>query len=676
MSISASAPSAPSQSSPSLAAEDQARLEAATHLHGTGDLAGAEPLYRALLSAPGAKVGTLRFVLGLLREEMGDPAGALAEYDLAAAAGCAAAPLAPRRAELLRRAGRWVEALAAYDLAISQSPAQAELHHARGVTLAALGRTAEALGAYDAAIVLDRGNPKAHGNRGVALEALGQTGLAIEAYVAALRLDPLYRHAHHNLGSALLAMKEDSAAAESLERALNLDDRAPETWNLLGMARCGQDRHADALTCFDRALALRPAYAEAHNNRSIALRWERRFDEALASADRALALEPVMAEALNSRAVVLLRLSRPEEALLDLNAALALRPRSASAHLNRGSALEAMGDVEAAMADFEQAIRLEPDIPDGDFNLGLAYLRLGDYRQGFPRYERRWGRRTGPFLPYPEARLWRGQPVAGRTILVTAEQGFGDVIQFSRFATDVAALGARTILQVQPQLKRLMQGLAGPYMVIGADESAPAFDLFCPVMSLPTALNLELSGVRRSRYLSAAPDDVDVWRKTLDETLGEGGRLRVGLTWAGNPGHENDHNRSMSLAALAPLFDRGFDLVSLQKEHALGETGPMEAAGISAFDARLHDFSDTAALIAACDAVVTVDTAVAHLAAAMGKPAFILLPKVSDWRWMNRRLDTPWYPSARLCRQSQAGDWSGPVATALDGLEGLALQAR
>jgi len=651
----------------SLSVEDRARLERATELHGAGDLDGAEALYAALLTAPGAPVERLQFVLGMLAEARGDKAKALAHYDLSAEAGFVSTELAPRRAELLRRAGRTPEALAAYDLCLSLGLDRPDLHHARGVVLAALGRHADALAAYDAAAVGDPENPKVQGNRGVALEALGRSDEAVAAYRAALVLDPGYRHAHHNLGSVLLKQEKFEPAAQSLERALRIDPTQPETWNLLGVARCSQDRHAEALVCVDHAIELRPAYAEAHNNRSIALRWLRRFDEAIESASRAHALDPTMAAALNSRAVALMRLNRHEEALFDLNAALALKPRFASAILNRGSALEVLGEVDAAMADFREALRLEPEIPDGEFNLGLAYLRLGDYREGFSRYERRWDRKAGPYLPHPRSQLWQGQDLHGKKLLITAEQGFGDMIQFCRFAADVAAQGARVVLQVQPPLKRLMQRLAGPERVIGLDDPTPPFDLYCPAMNLPRALNLDLAGVRRGRYLFASDDDIAVWR----DALGEDGRLRVGLAWTGNPGHENDHNRSATLDAFAPLFDRGFDLVSLQKQHEPDEHRALEAAGVRAFDSRLHDFSDTAGLIGACDAVVAVDTSVAHLAAALGKPTFILLPKVSDWRWMNTRVETPWYPTARLCRQTAARDWSRPLAEAIDGLEGL-----
>ncbi len=657
---------------PQFSAEDRLRLEAATQRHATGDLAGAEALYRDLLTAPGAQVERLHFVLGLVSEQRGDKAQALDHFDRAAEAGFASPVLASKRAELLRRAGRLGEALSAYDLAIALGQNDADVHHARGVVLAALGRPLDALAAYDAALVVQRDNPKAHGNRGVALEALGRTEEAVLAYTTALGFDPAYRHAHHNLGSALLKQQAPEAALVSLERALRLDAGTPETWNLYGMALCSLSRYEEALPSFDRAIQLRPAYAEAHNNRSIALRWIRRFEEAVQSAAKAFALDPTLAEALNSRGSALLRLSRLDDALLDFNAALAMQPRMAGAILNRGTTLEALGEVEAALDDFREALRLEPHIPDGEFNLGLACLRIGDYREGFKLYERRWDKRTGPFLEHARDRLWKGEPVDGRTVLVTGEQGFGDVIQFCRFVDEVAARGARVVLQVQPPLKRLMRGLAGPAEVIGLDEPAPHFDVFCPVMSLPHVLGLDVDGVGRGRYLFAAAGDEADWQESLGKVQG----LRVGVAWNGNPGHENDHNRSASLQALAPLSDRGFDLVSLHKQHDWKEAGRMEAAGIRTFDAQLHDFSDTAGLIAACDAVVSVDTAVAHLAAAMGKPTFILLPKVSDWRWMNRRTDSPWYGSARLFRQTVARDWSGPVAQAVEGLTQLRPERR
>ncbi len=664
--------SAHTQAAPEvLSMGDRSRLEDATRLHGEGRLAEAEALYVKLLHAPGAQVAVLCFVLGLVRSQQGVGDGAVAWYDKALAQGHASADLFANRAELLGQAGLRVEALAGYEQAIALRPGVAAMHQNRAMLLAELGRGEDTVAAYDKALAIDPANPRTHGNRGVALEKLGRNEDAVDAYVAALKLDPAYRHAHHNLGSVLLKLEQFEFAAESLERANRLDPTAPETWNLYGMALIETERYREGLSAFDRAVALRPAYAEAHNNRSVALRRCGQFPEAVEAAELAFALDSTLVEALSSRGLALCRLNRFEEAVFDFNAAGAARPPSAKFLLNRGVAREGLGDMAGAIEDFRAAQALDPVMPDPKINGALAHLRMGNYAEGWPLYEHRWEGRFGPPLPYAHDKLWLGeQDVAGKTVLLWGEQGFGDGLQFARFATDVAALGARVVLQVKAPLERLMTRLLGPEQVITTEDAPPEFDLFTPLMSLPMALRLPgPAAVRRGVYLSADPEDAIAWRARL----GERRALRVGLAWAGNPGHENDHNRSATLDDLAPLTQVGLELISLQKLHTDADLDWLDAAGVPTFGDYLHDFADTAALIEACDAVVAVDTSVAHLAAAMGKPVFMLIPRLADWRWGDHGSDTPWYPRASLLRQQAHGDWSGPVAATV---EALALMAK
>ena len=600
-------------------------LARATTAHGEGRLEDAEHLYGALLDAPQAQVGVLHYVLGMLHVQRGDKGAALDAYDKARWAGFAAPDLCLARADLLRQ----------------------------------LDRPIEALEAYDRAIALGLASPALHNKRGVVLERLDETHAAIAAYDDALALDPHHAYAHHNRGSALLKLEAYADAVAAFDAALSINTEIAESWNLMGMAFEGLSRHPEALLCFDQAIILRPSYAEAFNNRSIALRWLKRFDDAVMSADKALALDPALYPALNSRGSAFARLNQFDAAIADYEAALAMRPEYASAILNRGAAREALGDPAGALADFAAAKRLEPGLPDADFNMALVHLRDGDYARGFALYETRWNKVAGPHLPYPRETLWTGeQPIAGKTLLLHAEQGFGDVIQFCRFATDVAARGARVILTVQTPLLRLATSLVGPAEVISVDAPAPLFDLHIPLMSLPLALGLSSDAVSRGAYFSAPTDLCDQWADRLARLKGP----RIGLAWSGNPKHENDHNRSMSLTALAPLFGLKASLISLQKAFHEDDLLMLDTgAPIHRFDAALDDFCETAALISQCDAVVAVDTAIAHLAGALGKPLRLLLPRHADWRWMSGRPDTPWYPSARLFRQAAFGDWSGPV---------------
>ena len=359
---------------------------------------------------------------------------------------------------------------------------------------------------------------------------------------------------------------------------------------------------------------------------------------------------------MNSKGSALVKLSRFAEARDAYRLAVAGKPDDAAIQLNLGLALEALGDLGGAQAAFAIAEKLAPHLPDARFASGLTHIRAGNVREGFRLYETRWTQKGGPRHHHPQETLWLGErPLGERTLLVHAEQGFGDVIQFCRFAP-LAAPPDRLILQVQPPLKRLLSSLegAGPH-VLTVGETPPPFDVHIPIMSLPLALNLGLEELAsRSPYLHASPVSVEAWRRKLPPAMGP----RVGLVWSGNPGHDNDHNRSMSLETLLPLLGLKAQFISLQKVYRPEDLQRLEAIPqILRYDQELGDFADTAALVACCDLVIAVDTAVAHLAGALGKPLWLMLPRFSDWRWMNDREDSPWYPTATLVRQYDFGAW-------------------
>jgi len=645
-------------------------LHEAVGSHSAGRLDEAEYRYRALLNHPQAQTGTLHFVLGLLLVDGGRIDEALAAYDLAAAHGYGAAELYDRRADLLRLTGRLDEALIDYDRAMALGLNRAQTAHNRAMTLAALGRLEEALAGYDHALTHEPDSAQICNNRGVALEGLGQLEGALISYNLALSKDQAYSHAHHNRGSVLLKLERHEEAAASFNRALAGAPERPESWNLLGMALGALLRHHDALLAFEKAVALRPTYVEAINNRSVALRWVGRFEDAVDSANLALKLDPNLTSAWVSRGAALARLNRFGDAIHDYDVALTLTPASASAFLSRGLAREALGDVTGAIEDFKTSGDLLPGNHDADVCMGLAYIRRGDFDPGFRLYQSRWLKWAGPFKPHPQSELWTGeQSVEGRTVLLHAEQGFGDVIQFCRFAEAVADLGARVLLQVQPALTRLMATLAGPVGILSLDDPAPPSDLHIPLMNLPVALGLSLAAIEgRPPYLSAQAPQIQAWGDRLEKQ----DRPLVGLVWNGNPAHENDHNRSISFKALSPLFETEASFASLQKVHRSEDIPLIDAQpALRRFDDVFSDFAEVAGLVHHCDAVITVDTAVAHLAGAMGKPTFILLPHFSDWRWMDGRSDSPWYPSARLFRQKAFGDWSDAISEAVSALPAL-----
>jgi Flp pilus assembly protein TadD len=478
-------------------------------------------------------------------------------------------------------------------------------------------------------------------------------------------------------------------------------------------------RPVEALASQDRAIALRPAYAEAHGNRGNALTDLRRQEAALASYDQAVALKPDYAEAISNRVVPLRELQRPQEALAAADQAIAIRPDYAEAHNNRGgalydlrrldAALESYGRavalapgyaeafdnqgavlyelrrLEEAMASYDQAIALRPDYAYAHHNQAMCRLLLGDFAAGWAQYEWRWQtEQLRSRWADTGAARWLGEAsLDGRKILIRAEQGLGDTLQFCRYVPEVAALGAEVLVEVQPGLERLLGRLDGAVRVVARGAVPPAHDLHVPMLSLPLALGLG-PDVRRDGYLAADPQSVEAWARRL----GRAGGLRVGLCWAGGFRPDQlvagsiDKRRSLSLEAFAPLAEvdgveffnlqMGPPAVQLEQLQARGWAGP-EIADLTS---DLRDFADTAALVANLDLVITCDTAVAHLAGGLGKPVWILNRFDACWRWLTDRDDSPWYSGARLFRQPTAGDWTSVVEQVRRALEAEAQSTR
>ena len=392
-----------------------------------------------------------------------------------------------------------------------------------------------------------------------------------------------------------------------------------------------------------------------------------RAEEAIALFRRAVEREPANAEALLYLAGALSSTGRPAEAVASYDRTLALMANHAAAWSSRGVALQALNRHADAIASFDRAIALEPDFADAHFNKSLALLAIGDYPRGQLEYEWRWKRSGAAHLRQNLGRpLWRGEDPQRRTILLHAEQGLGDTIQFARYAPLLARAGANVILETHPELKPLLARLDGVRSVIARGEARPAHDFHCPLGGLPMALKTELSSVPAEiPYVSADAERVERWRPRLEALGGP----RVALVWAGNAAHANDRNRSVPLALLRALW--GADtarFVSLQRDLRAGDAEMLAAAPVLHLGPELADFDDTAAVVAGCDLVITVDTSVAHLAGAMGRPVWVLLPFSCDWRWTAASDRSPWYPAARLYRQPQPGDWESVVARVVSDL--------
>ena len=479
----------------------------------------------------------------------------------------------------------------------------------------------------------------------------------------------------HLLGFIRLQRGRHIEAIGFLTKAVKADVRSVDAMSNLGLALHGAGRFEEAIPHYRNALALAPRHPEILYNLGNAYLALDRIADALASYDEALANNPSHVGAHVNRGNTLLRFNRPADALASYDQALALMPAHPQILTNRGHALRRLDRPHEAVADFEAALKNSPDFPEAHFEMALARLTLGDFKAGWKAYEWRW--KTGAFANKRRSfrqPLWLGDvPLTARTILLHAEQGFGDTIQFIRYARLLADRGARVICEVQPELVPLLSQLDGQFesvTIIAKGERLPAFDLHCPLLSLPLAFGTELSTIPAEiPYLAAPAARLAHWRDRLPAA-----NQRAGFVWSGSLAHKNDANRSIPLARLAPLFEsQPFACFSLQREMRDADRDVLRRLpNLTDLGPELADFSDTAAVISCLDVVVSVDTSVAHLAGAMGKPVVILLPHAADFRWLRGRADTPWYRSAKLVRQKAFGDWDSVIAGLADQLREIA----
>ena len=487
------------------------------------------------------------------------------------------------------------------------------------------GRVEESLPLYQQAMAAAPSLPQIPYNHSIALEVLGRVSDAEAALRQALALDPDHRSSLINLGALLLR----------------------------------NGRAAEALTWFEKASALGPDDPQVFYNLASTLQVLGRNDEALVAYNRTLSLRPDMPLTLNNMGACLRQLGRHDEAVETLNRAAKANPDLPEVHNNLGLVLKDLGQIAESIACHRKAVSLNPDHADAHWNLGLALLLSGDFEAGWQEYEWRWQSRKTTTTPraWPMP-LWKGEPLAGRCLIVHCEQGFGDSMQFVRYLPLLTERGARVILEAPTPLLRLFHKLDGAAQVITPDEPTPKADFHVPLLSLPLRFATRLNSIPAPvPYLHAAPDAIAAWKQRLAGLSG----LRIGLVWAGDPRHTDDYKRSMPLDVLAPLIKMpGTAWVSLQKGAAVSQ---IAASGLPLDDlgSELTDFADTAALLKALDLVISVDTSVVHAAGAMGITVWVLLPFVPEFRWMIGRDDSPWYPSARLFRQPRIGAWDKVV---------------
>jgi tetratricopeptide (TPR) repeat protein len=564
----------------------------------------------------------------------------------------------------LHRQGRLVEAERVYQDVLRQTPDDFDALHFLGVIALQTGRLDAGIELIAQSIALNPTNAAAHNNLGNGLLALNRHAEAVASYDKAIAQRTGFAETYYSRGNALMALHQPQAAVASYDAAIARKPDHANAYHRRGAALHELSRPEAAVESFDKAIALQPDHADAYYHRGNAFRALHRHAEALVSFDRAIALQPDYADAYCNRGNALRDLSRPEEAIASYDRAAELRPDFAAAYSNRGLALQELNRHEAAIESYDKAIALQPDFAGAWWNQSLCRLAMGDFQRGWEMHEWRWKAWLAdqqPELPGPP---WLGQsPIEGKTILVVAEQGLGDSLQFCRYVPLLAAR-ATVVLLVPRALVRLLAGLQGVARIVALGDPLPAFDAWTPMLSLPLAFRTTLASIPSSMpYLSADPQRSAVWRQRLAAFPG----LKVGLVWAGSPRHDQpalratDLRRSITLQHYAPLAAiSGLCLVSLQKGEAAAQTPP---PGMVLHDrtAELNDFADTAALVDALDLVISVDTSVVHLAGALGRPVWILNRYDQCWRWLRDRTDSPWYPSARLFRQPTPGDWPSTI---------------
>ena len=535
-----------------------------------------------------------------------------------------------------RQAGRLAEAEALLRQVVAALPHNANAWHQLGVVVLTAGRPVEAVDLLTRAITESPGTAYVYSDLGVAYSHLDRSSEAIASFQRALQLQPTLAHTHRNLGDVLYAL----------------------------------DRKEEAITCYRRALALDPKDASAHNNLGSVLQKMGQLENAAACYERAVQLDPQLLEAQSNFGDTLTKTGRLEEGLACNRRVLALNPDFPDGHLNMGVTYCLMCRFPESEASYRRAIALRPDFANAHLNLGLLLLLLGRYAEGWPEYEWRW--RSPAHLHRHRsfsAPLWDGKPVEGKTILIHAEQGFGDTLLFVRYLPLVLAQSraARLVFECQPTLIPLLKQLQSSQIAIVArevsDEMLPPFDLHLPLFSMP--LTLQHFAPMAPSYLQADAELRARWR----ERLGNGGEFRVGLAWAGNPMQDEDRRRSLAPSQLVPILAvPGVRFVSLQVEPRGPLPPVLTAAGVTDCTAHIADFADSAALMAELDLIITVDTATAHLAGALGRPAWVLVPAMPYWPYGVGREDTPWYPTMRLFRQGAPGGWDevlARIATAL-----------
>lgn len=563
----------------------------------------------------------------------------------------ASIPQALAIAQEHHRAGRLREAERIYRLILEKQPRHPDALRLLGVVALQVGQYSTAIMLLEQAVSVHPDYAEAYSDLGLALQGQGRMEEACAAHQKALALKPEHPEAYNNLGLALQALGKLDDAITAYEKAIALRPLFPLALNNLGSALQGQGKTEEAVAVHQRAIEQDPNYAEGHYNLGLALQAQAKFQDASAAYGQAIALRPRYVEAYNNLGIVRQHQGRFEDAIAAYRKALDLKADHVETHNNLGLALQVLGRLDEALHSLDRAIQLKPDYVDACVNRAHCLLLGGDLRRGFIEYEARW-RRPGVAQPSFAQPQWDGSELNGRRILLQAEQGLGDTIQFVRFAPLVAARGGRVLIECDPALTRLLGSASGVEEVIPRGQPLPEFDVHLPLLSLPRIFETTLESIPSTVPYLTAPQSRQL--KTPGKSW-----LKVGIVWAGRPEQGNDRNRSCPITQF--LHFRQIPEVvfySLQKGPQAEALAQLDGKlTVEELGERMTDLAATASVIMQLDLVITVDTSVAHLAGALGQPVWTILSFASDWRWLRDREDSPWYPTMRLFRQTTPGDW-------------------
>lgn len=565
--------------------------------------------------------------------------------------------------------GQIDEAARIYAFILAKNPAHADALHFSGVIKLQSGNTEAGVELIRHAIRVQP-NATMRCNLANGLIKLRRYPEALEQLQLSVTQDPRNAATQTNLGVVLANLQRPAEAITAHQKALALQPDFPEALNNLGNAQRALKQYEAALESYDRALRLNPQHTGALNNRGLALAARLRLDEAIASYDTALAIRANYPEALNNKGTALKEKNDFDAALRCYTQALALRPDYVEAMYNRANALGAAGRQAEALDSYGELLARHPDHADARWNATLTKLLMGNFTEGWAEYHWRWQMPLAEPPRYADRPAWSGnEDLRGRSILIWAEQGLGDTLQFSRLALLLAERGAQTWLEVQVPLAGLLQrSLAPQVRVFARGDTAPVTDFHCALLDLPGALGIDLGNIPgKVPYLQADSEICASW----GSRFGQDDR-HIGIVCSGNPNLANDRRRSIPLQMFAGLQATGTRLHLLQKECRPADDACLQSSPcMQDLRSELRDFEDTAAIIRQLDLVISVDTSVAHLAGALGKPVWILLPFAPDWRWLLERTDSPWYPGARLYRQTEPGNWQEVLARVKRDLAGL-----